>query len=185
VCIFPDDTIVHDDRIADPRCSGNVTIFTNTAFAVEIKSAEDCPRYAARLLKNVRIGPSPWWLQRLLLAVGLRPINNVVDVTNFIMLEYGQPLHAFDFAKLAGGRIIVRKAAKGEKTKTLDGLERQLDEEMLLICDQERPIATGIEAGAVPHAVEQAHPALLETRLMGNGRRVFPMLVPSGPTQFA
>jgi phenylalanyl-tRNA synthetase beta chain len=110
-------------------------------FAVEVKDTDACPRYAARMIKGVKIGPSPWWMQRLLMAVGLRPINNVVDITNFVMLEYGQPLHAFDFAKLAGGRIIVRKAVKGEKTETLDGVERELDEEMLLICDGEQPVA--------------------------------------------
>jgi phenylalanyl-tRNA synthetase beta chain len=117
-------------------------------FAVEVRDFDVCPRYSARMITGVKIAPSPWWLQRLLLAVGLRPINNVVDITNFVMLEYGQPLHAFDFAALAGGRIIVRKAAAGEKIVTLDDVERELDAEMLLICDSERPVAVaGIMGG--------------------------------------
>ena len=86
-----------------------------------VESPADCPRYAARLIKNVKIGPSPWWLQQRLLAVGMRPISNIVDITNFVMLEYGQPLHAFDFNKLAGGRIVVRRARPGESLATLDG----------------------------------------------------------------
>lgn len=118
-------------------------------FSVEVRDREACPRYSARLVRGVTIGPSPWWLQRLLLAVGLRPINNVVDVTNFVMLEYGQPLHAFDFAKLAGGRIVVRRANPGETMRTLDGTEHQLEPEMLLICDAEQGVAlAGVMGGA-------------------------------------
>jgi len=118
-------------------------------FAVEIESAADCPRYAARLIKNVKIAPSPWWLRQRLLAVGLRPISNIVDITNFVMLEYGQPLHAFDFAKLAGGRIEVRRARAGESLATLDGVEHKLSPEMLAICDAAKPVAlAGIMGGA-------------------------------------
>lgn len=137
---------------------------TDLPFAVEVKDSAACPRYSARMIKGVKIAPSPWWLQRLLMAVGLRPINNVVDITNFVMLEYGQPLHAFDFAKLAGGRIIVRKAVKGEKTETLDGVERELDEEMLLICDGERPIAVaGVMGGGNSEVDETTTDILLES----------------------
>ncbi|MFO7606422.1 MAG: phenylalanine--tRNA ligase subunit beta, partial [Desulfurivibrionaceae bacterium] len=133
-------------------------------FAVEVRDFAACPRYSARMVKGVRIAPSPWWLQRLLLAVGLRPINNVVDVTNFVMLEYGQPLHAFDFIKLSGGRIVVRRAAKGEKTETLDGVERQLDEEMLLICDAERPVAVaGVMGGGNSEVSDDTVDILLES----------------------
>ncbi|MDX2433527.1 MAG: phenylalanine--tRNA ligase subunit beta, partial [Desulfobacterales bacterium] len=97
-------------------------------FSVEILDPADCPRYAARLLKNVTIAPSPWWLRKRLLSVGLRPINNVVDITNLVMLEYGQPLHAFDFDRLAGGKIVVRRARAGEDIVTLDGEKRKLDQ---------------------------------------------------------
>lgn len=136
----------------------------NLPFAVEVKDFDACPRYSARMIKGVKIGPSPWWLQRLLMAVGLRPINNVVDITNFVMLEYGQPLHAFDFAKLAGGRIIVRKAVKGEKTETLDGVERELDDEMLLICDNEQPVAVaGVMGGGNSEVSDTSVDILLES----------------------
>ena len=132
-------------------------------FSVTVED-RDCPRYAARLLTNVTIGPSPWWLKRLLLAVGLRPINNVVDITNLVMLEYGQPLHAFDFAKLAGGAIVVRKARAGETMATLDGVERQLDSEMLMICDAERPVAVaGVMGGAGSQVTGATTEILLES----------------------
>jgi len=133
-------------------------------FAVEVRDQEACPRYAARLIRGVKIAPSPWWLQRLLLAVGLRPINNVVDVTNFVMLEYGQPLHAFDFAKLAGGRIVVRRANAGETIQTLDGVERQLEPEMLLICDGERGVAVaGVMGGGNSEVSDGTTEILLES----------------------
>lgn len=133
-------------------------------FSVVVEDPEACPRYSARLIKGVKIGPSPWWLRRLLLAAGLRSINNVVDITNFVMLEYGQPLHAFDFAKLAGGRIIVRKAVAGEKTETLDGVARELDREMLLICDGERPVAVaGVMGGINSEVSDVTTDILLES----------------------
>lgn len=118
-------------------------------FSVKVEDVAACPRYCARMVRKVKIGPSPWWLQQRLLAVGLRPINNVVDVTNFVMLEYGQPLHAFDFDKLAGGAIVVRRARAGETIATLDGITRQLDPGMLAICDAEKPVAVaGVMGGA-------------------------------------
>jgi len=136
-------------RITPPVAALPALSDENLPFRVEVESAADCPRYAARLVKNVKIGPSPWWLQQRLLAVGMRPINNIVDITNFVMLEYGQPLHAFDFNKLTGGRILVRRARSGESLATLDGTEHQLDSEMLMICDAERPVAVaGIMGGA-------------------------------------
>lgn len=123
--------------------------FTSRRFQVEVESPELCPRYAARLIEGVRIGPSPWWLRRQLKAVGLRPINNVVDVTNYVMLEYGQPLHAFDFDTLAGRRIVVRVPHKGEESfTTLDGTRRNIDSDTLLICDGEKPVAlAGVMGG--------------------------------------
>ncbi|NTV12991.1 MAG: phenylalanine--tRNA ligase subunit beta [Desulfobulbaceae bacterium] len=133
-------------------------------FSVEVLDREACPRYSARLIRGVKIAPSPWWLQRLLLAVGLRPINNVVDITNFVMLEYGQPLHAFDFAKLAGGKIIVRRANAGEILQTLDGTERKLDPEMLLICDGERAVAVaGVMGGGNSEVSDATTDILLES----------------------
>ena len=93
---------------------------------VEILDDDLCPRYAARVVRNVRIAPSPAWMQQRLLAAGMRPINNVVDVTNYVMLELGQPLHAFDLDLLPNGRIVVRRARPGEKIVTLDGVEREL-----------------------------------------------------------
>jgi len=136
----------------------------NLPFAVEVRDSEACPRYSARMIRGVKIGPSPWWLQRLLLGVGLRPINNVVDVTNFVMLEYGQPLHAFDFDKLAGGRIVVRRAEPGEELETLDGVKRQLDSEMLLICDAERGVAVaGIMGGGNSEVGGSSSEILLES----------------------
>ncbi|GBE13470.1 phenylalanine--tRNA ligase beta subunit [bacterium BMS3Bbin14] len=137
----------------------------NIDFSAEIREPELCPRYAARKLTGVTIGPSPGWLQQRLLAVGMRPINNLVDITNFVMLEYGQPLHAFDFKKLAGGRIVVRRPAEDEKTfTTLDGSERTLEPEMLLICDQERPVAVaGIMGGLDSEVTGETTEVLLES----------------------
>ncbi len=141
-----------------PQLNGN-----DIPFRVTVEDS-DCPRYAARLLKNVTIGPSPWWLKKRLLSVGLRPINNVVDVTNFVMLEYGQPLHAFDFSKLAGGAIVVRKPRQGETLTTLDGAVRQLDSEMMLICDGEKPVAVaGVMGGGNSEVDEKTTDVLLES----------------------
>ncbi|MGE5255208.1 MAG: phenylalanine--tRNA ligase subunit beta [Hyphomicrobiales bacterium] len=116
--------------------------------SVSIAAPDHCPRYAARVLEDVTVKPSPFWLQDRLLSVGLRPINNIVDVTNFVMLECGQPLHAFDLDRLAGNRIVVRTAAEGETFATLDQKERVLDAEMLMICDAEKPVAVaGVMGG--------------------------------------
>ena len=121
---------------------------TSNLTSVEIKDADLCPRYAARLVRGVKIGPSPDWLAKRLETIGQRPINNVADITNYVLHELGQPLHAFDFQKLSGPRIIVRRAARGEKLKTLDGVERELTNDMLVIADAERPVAlAGIMGG--------------------------------------
>ncbi len=115
---------------------------SSPALPVTIEAADLCPRYCAQVF-DVRVGPSPEWLAKRLEAAGVRSINNVVDVTNYVMLEIGQPMHAFDLARLAGGRLIVRRARKGETLKTLDGVERTLDPEMLVIADAERAVAIG------------------------------------------
>ncbi len=116
---------------------------------VTVKDTDLCPRYCARVVKNIRIAPSPKWMQRRLAAAGIRPINNIVDITNYIMEEYGQPMHAYDYDQLAGHEIIVRRAAKDEKFVTLDDQERTLDENVLVICDGEKSVGiAGIMGGA-------------------------------------
>ena len=116
--------------------------------SVEIVDQDLCPRYAARLVRGVKIGPSPEWLVKRLETIGQRPINNVADITNYVLHELGQPLHAFDFQKLTGNRIVVRRAVSGEKLKTLDRVERELTNDMLVIADAERPVAlAGIMGG--------------------------------------
>ena len=115
---------------------------------VEVKNGELCPRYMARVVKNVRIAPSPRWMRERLRACGVRPINNIVDITNYVMLEYGQPMHAFDLKYVDGAHIIVRNAAPGEQITTLDGVERKLSPEMLVIADQKNPTAiAGVMGG--------------------------------------
>lgn len=118
------------------------------AVRVELADGAGCPRYAARVVRGVTVGQSPAWLRRRLEAIGARSINNVVDVTNFVLWETGQPIHAFDLAKIAGGEIVVRRAVAGEHLVTLDGERRQLDPEILVIADAERPVAlAGIMGG--------------------------------------
>ena len=127
-----------------PETEGKAGDFTS----VEIDDPDLCPRYAARIVRGVKIAPSPAWLAKRLGEIGQRPINNVADITNYVLHELGQPLHAFDLAKLAEQRIIVRRAAAGEKLQTLDGVERALDAEMLVIADAAQPVAlAGIMGG--------------------------------------
>ncbi len=123
--------------------------------SVKIEAPDHCPRYVARLLEDVEIKPSPFWLQDRLLSVGLRPINNIVDVTNFVLMETGQPLHAFDFDRLVENRIVVRTANKGETFITLDEKERLLDSEMLMICDGENAVAIGGVMGGLNTEIEE------------------------------
>ncbi len=134
------------------------------AASVEILNAEDCPRYSARVVKGVTIKESPNWLKERLTAVGLRPINNVVDVTNFVLYEIGQPLHAFDLNALAGKKIIVRNASDGEKFVTLDSKERELSANNLMICDAEKPVAVaGVMGGENSEVTEQTKDILIES----------------------
>lgn len=131
---------------------------------VAIQDRKQCGRYVARVIRNVTIGPSPAWMQERLRAVGVRPINTIVDVTNFVMLETGQPLHAFDYDRIAGGTIIVRGAGEGERFTTLDGQERTLREGALLICDAERPVAiAGVMGGQNSEIDETTKNVLLES----------------------
>ncbi|HET9714447.1 MAG TPA: phenylalanine--tRNA ligase subunit beta [Pyrinomonadaceae bacterium] len=132
--------------------------------SVEIKDPDLCPRYAARLVRGVKIGPSPDWLAKRLETIGQRPINNVADITNYVLHELGQPLHAFDFEKLGGHRIVVRRAAPGEKLTTLDGVERTLTADMLVIADAERPVAlAGIMGGEESEISTQTRDVLIES----------------------
>ena len=121
---------------------------------IEIKDESACPRYTARMIKNVTIKESPDWLKEKLIAVGLRPINNIVDITNFIVMETGHPMHAFDYSEVKGNKIIVRKAEKDEKFVTLDDAEYKLNEEILLICDAEKPVALAGVMGGKNSGVE-------------------------------
>ena len=124
--------------------TGNV----NDDISVEVKDNELCPRYCAKVVKNVKIAPSPEWMQRRLSACGIRPINNLVDITNYVMEEFGQPMHAYDLSTIAGNKIVVRRAEDGEKFVTLDGQERELDSDMLMICDGEKAVGlAGIMGG--------------------------------------
>ena len=123
---------------------GNV----NDDISVEVKDTKLCPRYCARVVKNVKLAPSPQWMQRRLAACGIRPINNLVDITNYVMEEFGQPMHAYDLDTIAGNKIVVRRAEEGEKFVTLDGQERELDSDMLMICDGEKAVGlAGIMGG--------------------------------------
>ena len=115
---------------------------------VTVKDTDLCPRYTARIVKNIKIGPSPKWMQRRLASNGIRPINNIVDITNYVMEEYGQPMHAYDYDTIAGHEIVVRRAEKGEKFITLDGQERTMDDSVLMICDGEKAVGiAGIMGG--------------------------------------
>lgn len=132
--------------------------------SVEIKEPELCPRYAARVVKDVKIGPSPKWMKERLRAAGVRPINNIVDITNYVMLEYGQPMHAFDLNDVEGNKIIVRRASEGEILKTLDDQDRALDSSMLVIADENRAIAVaGVMGGANSEITDKAKTILFES----------------------
>ena len=132
--------------------------------SVTILDHDLCPRYVARMVESVKIGPTPGWMSNRLESVGIRSINNVVDVTNYVMMEYGQPLHAFDFELLEGGRIVVRRAKEGEEFVTLDGVKRTLDGEMLMICDAAKPVAiAGVMGGLNSEIKEETKRVLLES----------------------
>jgi phenylalanyl-tRNA synthetase beta chain len=145
---------------------GEVAVARGDLFSgVSVEAPEDCPLYAAHVVTGVRVGPSPAWMQERLRSVGLRPINNIVDVGNYVMLEYGQPLHAFDARKIAGGRLVVRRAADGERITTLDGRERALTSRTLVIADDEKPLViagvmggqnSGVDASTTTLVLESA-----------------------------
>ncbi len=131
--------------------------------SVEVEDSVLCPRYCARVCTNIKIAPSPQWMQRRLAASGIRPINNLVDITNYVMEEYGQPMHAFDLDTVAGHKIIVRRAKDGEVFQTLDGQMRNLDSDMLMICDAEKEIGiAGIMGGENSKITENVKTVLFE-----------------------
>ncbi len=131
---------------------------------VVVEDEKLCPRYCARVIKDIHLAPSPWWMQRRLAACGIRPINNLVDITNYVMMEYGQPMHAFDLDQVAGNTIIVRRAEEGKQFQTLDGQMRTLDSDMLMICDGEKPIGlAGIMGGENSKITDQVKNVLFES----------------------
>lgn len=137
---------------------------TDQEASVEVMDREKCPRYACRVIKDVKIGPSPSWLQKRLLACDLRPVNNIVDITNYVLMEMGHPLHAFDYDQVDGHKIIVRDAEEGEKFVTLDDSERTLTSDDLLICDQNKPVAiAGVMGGQNSEVSDQTKHVLLES----------------------
>ncbi len=142
---YPDTDIQNEDGAGE----------TGDYVSVEIKNPESCKRYVARIVTDVKVEQSPWWLQKRLMYAGMRPINNIVDITNFVMLEYGQPLHAFDINQVKGGKIIVENAKNGEVFTTLDGTERTLSDDMLLIKDTERGIAIAGVMGGLNSEIEE------------------------------
>ena len=141
-------------------CGGSIADMVD----IEIEDGELCPRYTARLVKNVKIQPSPAWMRERLRNCGVRPINNIVDITNYVMLEYGQPMHAFDFSCVEGGKIVVRTARPGESIQTLDGKDHALAEDMLCICDENRPVCVaGVMGGANSEIIGDTAQVLFES----------------------
>lgn len=135
----------------------------NDYIKVKVEDTDLCPRYCARVVKNVKIEPSPKWMQRRLASVGIRPINNLVDITNYVMEEYGQPMHAYDLDTIADRQIVVRTAKKGEKFVTLDGQEREMDDTVLMICDGEKAVGiAGIMGGENSMITENVNTVLFE-----------------------
>ena len=141
-------------------CGGSIAELVD----IDIEDGDLCPRYTARMVKNVKIQPSPAWMRERLRNSGVRPINNIVDITNYVMLEYGQPMHAFDFSCVEGNHIIVRTAREGETIQTLDGNQRKLTTSMLCICDENRPVCVaGVMGGANSEIVGDTAMVLFES----------------------
>ncbi len=146
--------------VVEAKAGGNINDLTK----IIIEDADLCPRYTARMVKNVKIAPSPAWMRERIRSAGMRPINNIVDITNYVMLEYGQPMHAFDFSCVEGKEVHIRRAREGESIRTLDGTERRLSENMLCICDVEKPICVaGVMGGANSEIVGDTAMVLFES----------------------
>jgi phenylalanyl-tRNA synthetase beta chain len=157
--------VIENSQVQTPESKVQSTKGTTGDFAsVEIVDPDLCPRYAARIVRGVKIGPSPEWLTRKLESIGQRPINNVADITNYVLHEFGQPLHAFDLAKLTESKIIVRRARKGESIKTLDGVDRKLDDQMLVIADAQEAVAVaGVMGGEFSEISDTTTDVLIES----------------------
>ncbi len=151
-------------RLRKPEtCRELSPVRDRVAYDIEIRDAELCPRYVGLVMDGIRVAPSPPWMQRRLEAAGMRPLNNIVDITNYVLLEMGHPLHAFDFGRLRGGRIVVSRAADGQAMRTLDGLTRELDGQMLLINDAVGPVAiAGVMGGLESEISERTRTILIE-----------------------
>lgn len=150
-------------HVETPQVEGSGDNIENY-LSIQIDDAELCPRYTARMVKNIRIEPSPAWLRRRLRACGIRPINNIVDITNYVMQEYGQPMHAFDYSCVGGNKIVVRKAQPGENIMTLDGNQRNLTQNMLVIADAEKPIGiAGVMGGGNSEIVGETKTIVFES----------------------
>ncbi len=142
---------------------GDVERAGDETFPIEVDDFDLCPRFTARVFRDVKVGPSPLWLKQRLSASGMRPINNVVDITNYVMLLLGQPMHAFDMDLIRGGRLHIRNAKPGERVTTLDDVERECDESMVLVCDGEGPTAiAGVMGGAISEVSDNTTNLLLE-----------------------
>lgn len=150
--------------------SGNI----NDLLSVEVKNPNLCRRYVARMVRDIKIAPSPRWMRERLRASGVRPINNLVDITNYVMLEYGQPMHAFDYKYLKGSKIVVRNAAEGESITTLDGVERKLTPDMLVICDEEKPsCVAGVMGGEYSGIQDDTNTVVFESaNFLGSSVRI-------------
>jgi phenylalanyl-tRNA synthetase beta chain len=147
-----------DPKIANGR--GDIELYAS----IEVQNTQNCKRYVARVITDVKVEPSPQWMQTRLMQAGVRPINNIVDVTNYVMLELGQPLHAFDLNTLEGQKIVVRNASANEKFTTLDGVERTLEDSMLMICDAKKPVGiAGVMGGLNSEITEETKTILLES----------------------
>lgn len=151
-------------RLHTPQVKGGAAGTLTELLHVEIPAADLCPRYTARMVRNVKIAPSPKWMRERLRAMGVRPINNIVDITNYVMLEYGQPMHAFDYRYVQGGKIIVRRAEEGEQLTTLDGKEHTLTRNHLVIADDTRAVGlAGIMGGLNSEIVEDTVDVVFES----------------------
>src|ERR1043166_5268178 len=157
--------VIEKSEVQGPESKVQSTDGKASDFAsVEILDPDLCPRYAARIVRDVKIGPSPEWLTKKLESIGQRSINNVADITNYVLHEFGQPLHAFDLAKLTESKIVVRRARKGESIKTLDGVDRKLDDQMLVIADAKEAVAVaGVMGGEFSEISNATTDVLIES----------------------
>lgn len=156
-------TFQHPFAVKEPVVKGCGDRLENY-ISVRVDEPELCPRYTARIVRNIKIEPSPAWMRERLFAAGVRPINNIVDITNYVMLEYGQPMHAFDYACLSDGKIVVRRPQPGESIQTLDGQSRTITAEMLAICDDAKPVAiAGVMGGANTEITSQTSTVVFES----------------------